>query len=384
MTQETETPAEPAKEAKDDVPVSGILDILQNKTGQLLDPSRNGKTKPSDPFIPRELIKRFKLKKGNFVEAKAQHNDRFLNPKVHFIEKVDGIALEDRKGLYSFQQLVSITPDEQLRLEAKDGRVTTRIMDLFCPIGKGTRGLIVAPPRTGKTTLLHDIAHGLIENHSECHVIVLLVDERPEEVTDFKRSVDAEIYASSNDEELENHLRLAELAIERAKRLVESGKDVVFLLDSITRLARAYNAASGKGGRTMTGGLDVRALEKPRQLFSAARNCEEGGSLTIIATALVETGSKMDELIFQEFKGTGNMEMVLDRKAAELRLWPAINLNASGTRKEELILAGKYLEGAQFLRRALAGQKIEDAAEAMIERFSQTKNNDEFLKLLQR
>jgi transcription termination factor Rho len=244
--------------------------------------------------------------------------------------------------------------------------------------------LIVAPPRTGKTTLLHDIAAGVLQNHPECHVIVLLVDERPEEVTDFKRSVDAEIYASSNDEELTNHLRMAEIAVERAKRMVEAGKDVVLLLDSITRLARAYNASSGKGGRTMTGGLDVRALEKPRQIFSAARNCEEGGSLTIIATALIETGSKMDDLIFQEFKGTGNMEMVLDRKAAELRLWPAINLNASGTRKEELLLSGKYLTGAQFLRRALAGQKIEDAAETMIDRFSQTKNNDEFLKLLER
>jgi transcription termination factor Rho len=367
-----------------EIAVSGILEILENNTGQLIDPSRNGKTKPDDPFVPRELIKRFKLKKGSFIEGKAQHNAKFPNPKVRFIEKVDGVLLEERKGRYTFQQMVSIAPDEQIRLEAKDGRVTTRIMDLFCPIGKGTRGLIVAPPRTGKTTLLHDIAHGVIENHPECHCIVLLVDERPEEVTDFKRSVNAEIYASSNDEELSNHLRLADLAIERAKRLVEAGKDVVFLLDSITRLARAYNAASGKGGRTMTGGLDVRALEKPRQLFSAARNCEEGGSLTIIATALIETGSKMDELIFQEFKGTGNMEMVLDRKAAELRLWPAINLNASGTRKEELLLAGKYLEGAQFLRRALAGQKIEDAAEAMIDRFQQTKNNEEFLKLLQR
>lgn len=381
----SEEQASETEEPKDnEISVSGVLDILQNNTGQLLDPSRNGKTKPSDPFVPRELIKRFKLKKGNFVEAKALHNDKFPNPKVRFIEKIDGSTLEERKGRYSFQQMVSITPDEHLRLEAKDGRLTTRIMDLFCPIGKGTRGLIVAPPRTGKTTILHDIAHGVVENHPECHCMVLLVDERPEEVTDFKRSVDAEIYASSNDEELENHLRLAEIAIERAKRLVEAGKDVVFLLDSITRLARAYNAASGKGGRTMTGGLDVRALEKPRQLFSAARNCEEGGSLTIIATALIETGSKMDELIFQEFKGTGNMEMVLDRKAAELRLWPAINLNASGTRKEELLLSGKYLEGAQFLRRALAGQKIEDVAEAMIERFGMTKNNDEFLKLLQR
>lgn len=377
---------ESTKEAPQDnqIAVSGILEILPNKTGQLLDPSRNGKTRPSDPFVTRELIKRFRLKQGHLIEGQAIKNERFPNPKVRFIDTVDGCTMEERKGRYSFQQMVSIAPDEQLKLEAKDGRITTRIMDLFCPIGKGTRGLIVAPPRTGKTTLLHDIAHGVIENHPECHVIVLLVDERPEEVTDFKRSVDAEIYASSNDDEITNHTRLAEIAIERAKHLVESGKDVVLLLDSITRLARAYNAASGKGGRTMTGGLDSRALEKPRQFFSAARNCEDGGSLTIIATALVQTGSKMDDLIFQEFKGTGNMEMVLDRKAAELRLWPAINLNASGTRKEELILAGKYLEGAQFLRRALAGQKIEDAAEIMIDRFTQTKNNDEFLKLLDR
>lgn len=374
--EETPTPKE------NQIPVSGILEILPNKSGHLLDPSRNGKTQPSDPFVTRELIKRFRLKQGNLIEGQAIQNGRFPNPKVRFIEKVDGVVLEDLKGRHSFQQLVSIAPDEQLKLESKDGRLTTRIMDLFCPIGKGTRGLIVAPPRTGKTTLLHDIAHGIQENHPECHLIVLLVDERPEEVTDFKRSVDAEIYASSNDEDITNHTRIAEIAVERAKHLVESGKDVVLLLDSITRLSRAYNAASGKGGRTMTGGLDSRALEKPRRFFSAARNCENGGSLTIIATALIETGSKMDDLIFQEFKGTGNMEMVLDRKAAELRLWPAINLNASGTRKEELILKGKNLEGAQFLRRALAGQKVEDAAEAMIDRFSQTKNNDEFLKLL--
>ena len=386
MATQTMSNQESTKEAPQDnqIAVSGILEILPNKTGQLLDPSRNGKTRPSDPFVTRELIKRFRLKQGHLIGGQAIKNERFPNPKVRFIDTVDGCSMEERKGRYSFQQMVSIAPDEQLKLEAKDGRITTRIMDLFCPIGKGTRGLIVAPPRTGKTTLLHDIAHGVIENHPECHVIVLLVDERPEEVTDFKRSVDAEIYASSNDEEITNHTRLAEIAIERAKHLVESGKDVVLLLDSITRLARAYNATSGKGGRTMTGGLDSRALEKPRQFFSAARNCEDGGSLTIIATALVQTGSKMDDLIFQEFKGTGNMEMVLDRKAAELRLWPAINLNASGTRKEELILTGKYLEGAQFLRRALAGQKIEDAAEIMIDRFTQTKNNDEFLKLLDR
>ena len=373
-----------SKPQDNEVVVSGILEVLQNKSGQLIDPKRNGKTTPSDPFVPRELIKRFKLKQGNFIVAKALHNPRHPNPKVRFIETIDGATIEERKRRFSFQQMVSIAPEEQIQLEHEDGRVTTRIMDLFCPLGKGTRGLIVAPPRTGKTTLLHDIAAGVLQNHSECHVIVLLVDERPEEVTDFKRSVDAEIYASSNDEELSNHLRMAEIAVERAKRMVEAGKDVVLLLDSITRLARAYNASSGKGGRTMTGGLDVRALEKPRQIFSAARNCEDGGSLTIIATALIETGSKMDDLIFQEFKGTGNMEMVLDRKAAELRLWPAINLNASGTRKEELLLSGKFLTGAQFLRRALAGQKIEDAAETMIDRFSQTKNNEEFLKLLER
>ncbi len=385
MSPENEIEATGETKPKDnEVEVSGILEVLQNKTGQLIDPKRNGKTSPNDAFVPRELIKRLKLKQGNFLVAKALHSPRYPNAKVHFIEKIDGKTLEDRKGQFNFQQLTSIPPEEQIILEARDGRLTTRVMDLFCPIGKGTRGLIVAPPRTGKTTLLHDIAYGVAENHPECHLIVLLVDERPEEVTDFKRSVDAEIYASSNDEEISSHLRIAAIAIERAKRLVETGKDVVFLLDSITRLARAHNSATGKGGRTMTGGLDIRALEKPRQLFSAARNCEEGGCLTIIATALIETGSKMDELIFQEFKGTGNMEMVLDRKAAELRLWPAVNLNASGTRKEELLLSGKHLEVAQFLRRALAGQKIEDAAEAMIDRISSTQSNEEFIKRLDR
>ena len=258
------------------ISVSGVLEILNNKTGQLIDPSRNGKTQPCDPFVPRELIKRFKIKKGSFIEGKAQKNDRFANPKVRFIETIDTQSMDSRKGMYGFQQLTTIAPNEQLRLESKDGRLTTRIIDLFCPIGKGTRGLIVAPPRTGKTTLLHDIARGVSENHPECHLVVLLIDERPEEVTDFKRSVDAEIYASSNDEDLDNHLRIAEIAIERCKRLVESGKDVVLLLDSITRLSRAYNSASGKGGRTMTGGLDSRALEKPRQLFASARNCEDG------------------------------------------------------------------------------------------------------------
>ena len=208
----------------DHIQVSGILEILSNKSGQLIDPSRNGKTQPSDPFVPRELIKRFKIKKGSYIEAKAQKNTRYANPKVRYIETIDGKKLDERKGIYSFQQMTTIAPNEQIIMESKDGRLTTRIIDLFCPIGKGTRGLIVAPPRTGKTTLLHDIAHGISENHPECHLVVLLIDERPEEVTDFKRSVQAEIYASSNDEELQNHLRIAEISIERCKRLVESGK----------------------------------------------------------------------------------------------------------------------------------------------------------------
>jgi len=362
--------------------VDGILEPTNNNAGSLLDPTRNGRSRPEDPYVPRELVKRFKLLPGSHITASAHHDGRFPNPKVCFIETVDGLKLDERSRQYQFNQLTTITPNEQLRLETPDGRMTTRVMDLFCPIGKGQRGLIVAPPRTGKTTLLQDIAHGVRTNHPECHVMVLLVDERPEEVTDFMRTVDAEVWASSNDEQVQNHLRIATIAIERAKRLVETGRDVVLLLDSLTRLARAHNAAKSSG-RTMTGGLDIRALEKPRQLFSAARNTEEAGSLTIVASALIETGSKMDDLIFQEFKGTGNMEMVLDRKLAEMRVWPAINLNASGTRKEELILDEQSLEGAHFLRRAMSSAKVEDATETMLERLSKTKNNSELLRLLE-
>lgn len=370
------------KSPHDLLQVEGILEPTQNKSGVLLDPKRGGKTTPHDPFVPRELMRRFKLQKGSYLTANAAQDNKRGNPKVRFIETVDGLHVRERKQQYRFDQLTTIQPQEKLNLEAADGRMTTRIIDLFCPIGKGQRALIVAPPRTGKTTILHDIAKGVEENHPECHLMVLLVDERPEEVTDFRRTVPAEIFASSNDEEVKSHLRMAELAIERAKRLVETGKDVVLLLDSITRLSRAYNAATGKGGRTMTGGLDARALEKPRQIFSAARNSEEAGSLTIVATALVETGSKMDELIFQEFKGTGNSEIVLDRKVAELRLWPAINLSSSGTRKEEDLLPADILEKASFVRRAMAPMKIEDAAETLIERMAKTSTNKEFLELI--
>ncbi len=363
--------------------VEGILDIDNSRNGQLLDLARHGKRRPTDPFVPRELVRRFKLQQGSIITATATPDDRFPNPKVRFIEKVDGLDLEARRRAVDFANLVTITPDKQLRLEMKDGRMTNRVIDLFCPIGKGTRGLIVAPPRTGKTTFLRDIALGVLENHPECHVMILLVDERPEEVTDFKRSVPCEVWASSNDEAVDNHLRIADLCIERAKRLVEAGKDVVLLLDSLTRLARAHNTQKNSG-RTGSGGLDVRALEKPRQLFAAARNTEDGGSLTIIASILVETGSRMDDVIFQEFKGTGNMELVLDRKAAEMRIWPAVNIASSGTRKEELLIDAKKLEGIHFFRRALVAQKIEEATDTMVTRLAKTKTNDEFLKLIAR
>ncbi len=386
------SPAAPASPAPTPAPVppentirvEGILDIDNNsRNGQLLDLAKHGKRRPTDAFVPRELIRRFKLQQGSIITAQATPDERFPNPKIRFIEKVDGMDLEERRRSLDFANLTTITPNEQLKLEMKDGRMTNRVIDLLCPIGKGTRGLIVAPPRTGKTTFLRDIALGVIENHPECHVMILLVDERPEEVTDFKRSVPAEVWASSNDDPVENHIRVADLCIERAKRLVEAGKDVVLLIDSLTRLARAHNTAKNSG-RTGTGGLDVRALERPRQLFASARNTEEGGSLTIIASILVETGSRMDDVIFQEFKGTGNMELVLDRKAAEMRIWPAVNVASSGTRKEELLLDEKTLEGIHFFRRALVQQKIEEATDTMVTRLGKTKTNAEFIKLIAR
>ncbi len=368
------------------VNVAGILDIDHSKSGngQLLDLNRFGKRRPTDTFVPKELIRRFKLKPGQIITGTAYPAEgKFPNPKIKFIESVDGMSIEDRRAKLDFTNLTTVSPNQHLRLETKDGRMTTRVVDLFCPIGKGTRGLIVAPPRTGKTTLLRDMALGVIENHPECHVMVLLVDERPEEVTDFKRSVPAEIWASSNDEQVESHVRIADLAIERARRLVESGRDVVLFLDSLTRLARAHNTMRNSG-RTGSGGLDVRALEKPRQLFASARRTEEAGSLTIVASILVETGSRMDDVIFQEFKGTGNSDLVLDRKCAEMRLWPAVNVQQSGTRKEELLLDPKTLDSIHFFRRALVQQKVEEATETMITRLSKTKTNDEFLKLIAR
>ncbi len=278
--------------------VEGVLDIdlQRGGNGQLIDVSRGSKRRPTDPFVPKELIRRFKMRTGSMIGGTAYPPDgRFPNPKMRFIETVDGVAIEDRRARHEFTTLTTISPNQHLKMEKKDGRMTTRAVDLFCPIGKGTRGLIVAPPRTGKTILLRDMALGVLENNPECHVMILLVDERPEEVTDFRRSVPAaEIWASSNDEQIENHIRIGELCIERAKRLVETGRDVVLFVDSITRLSRAHNTARNSG-RTGSGGLDVRALEKPRQLFATARRTEEAGSLTIIASVLVETGSRMEQ-----------------------------------------------------------------------------------------
>jgi transcription termination factor Rho len=385
-------PAAPPQAAPPPFPVESLvraegvldIDVMRGGNGQLLDMSKNGKRRPTDPFLPKELIRRFKLRTGMLISGTAfPPEGRFPNSKMKFIESADGMALEERRNKLDFTALTTVSPNQHLKMEMKDGRLTTRTVDLFCPIGKGTRGLIVAPPRTGKTTLLRDMALGVLENNPECQVIILLVDERPEEVTDFKRSVPAEIWASSNDEQIDNHIRVADLCIERAKRLVEAGRDVVLFLDSITRLARAHNTQRNSG-RTGSGGLDVRALEKPRQLFAAARKTEEAGSLTIIASVLVETGSRMDDVIFQEFKGTGNMELVLDRKCAEMRLWPAINVASSGTRKEELLIDPKKLEAIHFFRRALVQQKIEESTETMIARLSKTKTNDEFLRLITR
>jgi transcription termination factor Rho len=277
--------------------------------------------------------------------------------------------------------LTTINPNKRIKLETVSDRYTTRVMDLMTPLGMGQRGLIVAPPRTGKTTLLQHIADAVVKNNPEMKLIILLVDERPEEVTDFRRSCpQAEIMASSNDSDIKSHTRIAQLAVERAKRLVEAGKDVFILLDSITRTARAFNNATGGGGRTMSGGIDARAMEIPRKLFAAARNTEEAGSLTIVATALIETGSRMDELIFQEFKGTGNMELVLDRKISDQRTYPAVDIFLSGTRREELLLPPFELEKVNMIRRGLAGHKPVEAIERLLMFVKKFPTNAQMLK----
>jgi transcription termination factor Rho len=304
-------------------------------------------------------------------------------PKLEKVVKVNGRPAEEYSDIIGFNDLTVVDPCPQLKLEVPGGPMEMRVLDMVCPIGKGQRGLIVAPPRSGKTILLQQIANSVGANNPECAVMILLVDERPEEVTDFRRKcLKAEIIASNNDQEVANHVRVAEFTIERAKRMAEFGQDVVVLLDSLTRLGRAYNRYIETSGRTMTGGMDIRAMEIPKRLFGAARKVEKGGSLTILATALVETGSRMDDLIFEEFKGTGNMELQLDRKLAERRIWPAIGIPQSGTRKEELLVEPWKLPKMHLLRRFLSGLNVDDELPTLLKALGKFTTNDEFLRHL--
>ncbi len=298
------------------------------------------------------------------------------------VETIDGMTVDAATRLPNFQDLTSVDPVERIKLEHGHKEFVTRVLDLIAPLGKGQRSLIVAPPKTGKTIMLQRIAQSILTNHPEIHLMVVLIDERPEEVTDMRRTIKAEVLASSSDQQTAAHLRLAELALERAKRIVESGKDVVVLLDSITRLARAYNKEIDSSGRTMSGGVDSKALEKPKRIFGAARATEEAGTLTIIGTALIDTGSRMDEVIFEEFKGTGNSEITLDRLLAEKRIWPAINIAQSGTRKEEKLFVFKEFEKVKKLRQMLFAAKPVEAMEALLKRLTRYTYNDEFLEEL--
>src|SRR5690348_4345723 len=305
---------------------SGYLEISEKGFGFLRTSENHFHPKPTDIFVTPDTIKRTFLREGSPVEGPTQPPHRSNSPQLKAVDRVNGMPFDQYTKSVRFENLTTIDPTEKFKLETSPDLIETRVIDMVTPLGKGTRGLFVAPPRTGKTTVLKQIANAITTNHPEVYVLVLLIDERPEEVTDFQRSVKAEVVASSNDQDLETHVRLSRFMIERCRRIVESGKDVFVLMDSLTRIARAYNSVHGGSGRTMTGGVDARALEIPRKMFASARKIENGGSLTILATALIDTGSRMDELIFQEFKGTGNMELILDRKLSDRRLFPAIDI----------------------------------------------------------
>jgi len=373
--------------SEDDVllPVGGLLDILDNyafiRTGGYL-PSSN------DVYVGLQQVRRYGLRKGDVItgqvrEPKEGERKEKFSALVK-LDTVNGKDPEESKNRVDFAKLVPLYPQERLRLETEPGILTTRIIDLIAPIGKGQRGLIVSPPKAGKTMVLQAIANAITTNNPECHLMVVLVDERPEEVTDMQRSVKGEVIASTFDRPADDHTTVAELAIERAKRLVELGHDVVVLLDSITRLGRAYNIAAPASGRILSGGVDSAALYPPKKFFGAARNIENGGSLTILATALVETGSKMDEVIFEEFKGTGNMELKLDRKFADKRIFPAVDVDASGTRKEEILMGTEELNIVWRLRRVLHALDSQQALELLLEKMKGTKSNVEFLLQIQK
>lgn len=368
------------KDLKDPLKVEGILDLHENGYGFLR--SEGYDSGDDDIYVPPVQVRRFKLKTGDFVEGLSREKkDKEKFNALIYVNRVNGDTVENLRNRPDFENLTPIYPTERLTLERDSNNVSMRIMDLISPVGKGQRGLIVASPKTGKTTLLKNIANSIRKNYPDIHVIVLLIDERPEEVTDMKRSVlGADVVASTFDEMPQNHIRVSEIVIERAKRLVEHKKDVVILVDSITRLSRAYNVTSPYSGKTLSGGLDPLALNGPKRFFGAARNIEEGGSLTILATALIETGSRMDDVIFEEFKGTGNMEIKLDRSLSEQRVFPAIDLNKSGTRKDELLLTKEELSAINKIRRQLNAQENKDIADQIIKMIKNTKTNKEFVK----
>ena len=357
----------------------GVLEVLPEGYGFLRSQDWNYLYSPDDIYVSPSQIKRFDLRTGDTVSGQVRPPkewERYL--ALLKVETVNGGEPEAAKARIAFDNLRPRYPDGRLRLETKDGDLSMRVMDLIAPIGKGQRGLIVAPPRAGKTILLQKIANAITENYPEVTLIVLLIDERPEEVTDMQHSVRGEVISSTFDEDATRHVQVADMVIEKAKRLVESGKDVVILLDSITRLGRAHNTVIPSGGKIMSGGLDAKAMEKPKKFFGAARNIDGGGSLTIIATALIETGSRADEMIFEEFKGTGNMELVLAREIAERRIYPAIDINRSGTRKEELLFTPEELNRVTLLRTFLADMPEAEAIEFLLKQMARSKDNREF------
>lgn len=361
---------------------SGILEIMQDGYGFIRSIDKSFNESINDAYVSNTQIKRFALRNGDVVTGQVRPpKDQERYYALIKIEAVNSLPPEESKKRPLFENLTPLYPQEQIKLEYREKGLTGRMMDLFCPIGKGQRGLIVAPPRSGKTELLKEIAHGISKNHPDIDLIVLLVDERPEEVTDMERSVKGDVYSSTFDMPAKNHVKVAEMVIEKAKRRVELGKDVVILLDSITRLARAYNTVTPSSGKVLSGGVDANALHKPKRFFGAARNIENGGSLTIIATALVDTGSKMDEVIFEEFKGTGNMEVVLDRKIAERRIYPAMDILKSGTRKDDLLIGPESLQKVFILRQMLHKQDNEvEALKFIYTTMGKNVTNEEFLE----
>ena len=361
----------------------GVLETLPDGFGFLRAPDSNYLPGPDDVYVSPAQIRRFGLRTGDTVSGQIRppkEGERYF--ALLKVNEINFESSESTKGKILFDNLTPLYPDERLNLENGAENFSTRIIDLFCPIGKGQRALITAPPRAGKTILMQQIANSIISNHPEVVLIVLLIDERPEEVTDMARNVKAEVVSSTFDEQATRHVQVAEMVIEKAKRLVEHKRDVVILLDSITRLARAYNSVVPPSGKILSGGVDSNALHKPKRFFGAARNIEEGGSLTIIGTALIETGSRMDEVIFEEFKGTGNMELVLDRKLADRRVYPAVDLNKSGTRKEELLLSPEVMQRMWLLRKVVNPLNPQDAMEWMLDKMKGSKSNREFLEMM--